>query len=256
MLLAPHISGPALDEAVTLVSGEGASPGVGIGVVVRDFRRGRNGARMRSSQSFSRAHDESGGPARHDRIARRRHRAGRQHVACRRGRSGARPALRCRLRQGRARRSRRTHRHGRRRTGKVYDGALAIEAPDESDHEVADDAWPGWAAARSPLRVSSAVVARKPGTQSISPRTIAAADPTMIGEVLKASRARAAFAAARSLRTRACAARLRSDWNSSSPILFCRRCSRPSVGSLRRAALRLRTSAYDRHQAARHRSAA
>ena len=70
------------------------------------------------------------------------------------------------------------------RTGKVYDGALAIEAPDESDHESLATLG-GWAASRSPLRVLPPSAAGSPRRSAISHERRAAADPTTIGEALK-----------------------------------------------------------------------
>ena len=79
ILLAPHISRSALHGAVTLASGEGASPGVGIGVVVCDSDE-VGAARTCGRGGHPReANDQSRGFARHDRLARRRHRTGRQH---------------------------------------------------------------------------------------------------------------------------------------------------------------------------------
>ena len=114
ILLAPHISPSALHGAYALASGEGASPGVGIGVLVRDSdeaeRRAQAGeavilARLTTSPDdlhgmiASRAVvTELGGSTSHAAVV---------------GRALGLP-LRCRLRKGRARGSRWTHRHGRR----------------------------------------------------------------------------------------------------------------------------------------------
>ena len=91
----------ALHSAATLASGEGASPGVGIGVAVRDSDEAEQRAQGGRSR-HSRAPDhQPGRSAWHDRVARRRHGAGRQHVPRRRCRARAGAALRRRLRQGR-----------------------------------------------------------------------------------------------------------------------------------------------------------
>jgi pyruvate,orthophosphate dikinase len=69
------------------------------------------------------------------------------------------------------------------RTGKVYDGALAIEAPDESDYESLSTL-ASWAASRSPLRVLPPN-APEAGDAVDLTENVAAADPATIGEELK-----------------------------------------------------------------------
>jgi pyruvate,orthophosphate dikinase len=68
------------------------------------------------------------------------------------------------------------------RTGKVYDGALTIEAPDESDHGSLTTL-AGWAAARSPLRVLPPSSPEARGAVDLA-ENIAAADPATIGDAL------------------------------------------------------------------------
>jgi pyruvate,orthophosphate dikinase len=69
------------------------------------------------------------------------------------------------------------------RTGKVYDGALAIEAPDESDHESLTTLG-GWAASRSPLRVLPPSSPEARDAVDLT-ENVAASDPTTIREALK-----------------------------------------------------------------------
>ncbi len=183
LLLAPHISPLALHGAYALASGEGASPGVGIGVLVRDSdeaeRRAQAGeavilARLTTSPDdlhgmiASRAVvTELGGSTSHAAVV------GRALglpcvVGCGKG------AL-----EGLAGRT--VTVDGR--TGKVYGGALTIESPDESDHESLATLG-AWAASRSPLRV---LPVSAPEAQDAVDLTgnVAAADPATIGEALK-----------------------------------------------------------------------
>jgi pyruvate,orthophosphate dikinase len=183
ILLAPHISPSALHSAHTLVSGEGASPGVGIGALVRDSdeaeRRAQAGEAVVLARPTTSPDDlhgmiasravvtELGGSTSHAAVV------GRALglpcvVGCGRG------AL-----EGLAGRT--VTVDGR--TGKVYDGALAIESSDEGDHESLATLG-AWAASRSPLRV---LPPSAPEAQDAVDLTgnVAAADPTTIGDVLK-----------------------------------------------------------------------
>ena len=183
ILLAPHISPSALHSAHALASGEGASPGVGIGVLVRDSdeaeRRAQAGEAVILARPTTSPDDlhgmiasravvtELGGSTSHAAVV------GRALglpcvVGCGKG------AL-----EGLAGRT--VTVDGR--TGKVYDGALAIESPDESDHESLATLG-AWAASRSPLRV---LPSSAPEAQDAVDLTgnVAAADPATIGEALK-----------------------------------------------------------------------
>ena len=183
ILLAPHISPSALRSAHALASGEGASPGVGIGALVRDSdeaeRRAQAGEAVILARPTTSPDDlhgmiasravvtELGGSTSHAAVV------GRALglpcvVGCGKG------AL-----EGLAGRT--VTVDGR--TGKVYDGALAIESPDESDHESLATLG-AWAASRSPLRV---LPPSAPEAQDAVDLTgnVAAADPTTIGEALK-----------------------------------------------------------------------
>jgi pyruvate, orthophosphate dikinase len=183
ILLAPHISPSALHSAHALASGEGASPGVGIGALVRDSdeaeRRAQAGEAVILARPTTSPDDlhgmiasravvtELGGSTSHAAVV------GRALglpcvVGCGKG------AL-----EGLAGRT--VTVDGR--TGKVYDGALAIESSDESDHESLATLG-AWAASRSPLRV---LLPSAPEAQDAVDLTgnVAAADPTTIGEALK-----------------------------------------------------------------------
>ena len=137
---------------MTLASGEGASPGVGIGVVVRDSdeaeRRAHAGEAVVLARPTTSPEDlhgmiasravvtEQGGGASHAAVV------GRALglpcvVGCGKGSLEA-FAERIVTVDGKA--------------GRVYEGALSIEAPDASDHEALMTLGE-WAAARSPLRV-------------------------------------------------------------------------------------------------------
>jgi pyruvate,orthophosphate dikinase len=183
MLLAPHIKRSALDEAVTLVSGEGASPGVGIGVVVRDSDEAEQRAHAlepvilaRPTTSPEDLHGmivsravvtEQGGSTSHAAVV------GRALglpcvVGCGKGSLETLAGRTVTVDGG---------------AGKVYEGALAIEQPAASDHEALMTLGE-WAAARSPLRVSSPMSPEAREAVDLSDND-AAADPKMIGEVLR-----------------------------------------------------------------------
>jgi pyruvate, orthophosphate dikinase len=184
ILLAPRISTAALDAAVCLASGEGASPGVGIGVLVGDSDDAER--RAHAGEAVVLARPTTSPEDLHGMIASRAvvtERGGATSHAAVVGRALGLP---CVVGCGKGAldglAGRRVTVDGR--TGKVYDGALAIEAPDESDHE-ALSMLGRWAASRSPLRVYplSAPEAR----EAIDLSEIdAAADPATIGGALKA----------------------------------------------------------------------
>jgi pyruvate, orthophosphate dikinase len=184
ILLAPRISASALDAAVCLASGEGASPGVGIGVLVGDSddaeRRAHAGEAVvlvRPTTSPEDLHGmiasravvtELGGATSHAAVV------------------GRALGLPCVVGCGKGALAglagRRVTVDGR--TGKVYDGALAIEAPDESDHEALSTLG-RWAASRSPLRVYPPTAPEAREAIDLS-EIDAAADPATIGGALKA----------------------------------------------------------------------
>jgi pyruvate,orthophosphate dikinase len=172
-----------LHGAVTLASGEGVSPGVGIGVVVRNSdeaeRRAHAGEAVVLARPTTSPEDlhgmiasravvtEQGGGASHAAVV------GRALglpcvVGCGKGSLDA-FAERIVTVDGEA--------------GRVYEGALSIEAPDASDNEALMTLGE-WAAARSPLRVVRPSSPKAPGAVDLSDNT-AAADPATIGEVLR-----------------------------------------------------------------------
>jgi pyruvate, orthophosphate dikinase len=182
ILLAPHINEQALLGAHTLASGEGASPGVGIGAIVNDSdeaeRRAHAGEAVILARPTTSPDDlhgmiasravvtELGGSTSHAAVV------GRALglpcvVGCGRGSLDGLAGDTVTV-DG--------------RTGKVYDGALAIEAPNESDHESLATLG-GWAAARSPLRV---LPPSSPEVRDAVDLTenVAAADPATIGGAL------------------------------------------------------------------------
>ena len=183
ILLAPHISESALLGAQTVASGEGASPGVGIGLLVSDSdeaeRRAHAGEAVILARPTTSPDDlhgmiasravvtELGGSTSHAAVV------GRALglpcvVGCGKG-ALAGLAGRTVTIDG--------------RTGKVYDGALAIEAPDERDHESLATLG-AWAASRSPLRVLSPTAPEARDAVDLS-ENVAAADPAKIADALK-----------------------------------------------------------------------
>jgi pyruvate,orthophosphate dikinase len=166
-----------------LASGEGASPGVGIGVVVHDSDEAERRAHAREAVVLARPTTspedlhgmiasravvtEQGGSTSHAAVV------GRALglpcvVGCGNG-SLERLAGSIVTVDGQA--------------GKVYEGALAIESPDASDHE-ALATLEEWAASRSPLRVTAPTAPEASEAVDVSDDD-AAADPTTIGEVLR-----------------------------------------------------------------------
>jgi pyruvate, orthophosphate dikinase len=182
ILLAPHISEQALHGAHSLASGEGASPGVGIGVLVSDSDEAER--RAHSGEAVILARPTTSPDDLHGMIASRA-------VVTELGGSTSHAAvvgralgLPCVVGCGKGAldglAGRTVTVDGR--TGKVYDGALTIEAPDESDHGSLTTL-AGWAAARSPLRVLPPSSPEARGAVDLA-ENIAAADPATIGDAL------------------------------------------------------------------------
>ena len=183
ILLAPHISASALRGAVALASGEGASPGVGIGTLVGDSDEAER--RAHAGEAVILARPTTSPDDLHGMIASRA-------VVTELGGSTSHAAvvgralgLPCVVGCGKGALDRLAGRtvtvDGR--TGKVYDGALAIEAPDESDHESLATLG-AWAASRSALRVLPPSTPEATDAVDLSDN-VAAADPNTIGEALK-----------------------------------------------------------------------
>ena len=184
LLLAPRLPEGAASAAKLLASGEGASPGVGIGVVVGDSeeaeRRAHAGEAVVLARATTSPEDlhgmiaaravitEQGGSTSHAAVV------GRALglpcvVGCGAGALAALVGATVTV-DGRA--------------GKVFDGALPIEAPSEKDYaSLATLA--GWAAARAPLRVvaPSAACAREAVDLGAD---VAAADPAGVAVALAA----------------------------------------------------------------------
>jgi pyruvate, orthophosphate dikinase len=183
ILLAPHITPSALHGAYALASGEGASPGVGIGVLVRDSdeaeRRAQAGEAVILGRLTTSPDDLHGMIA--SRAVVTELSGSTSHAAV----VGRALGLPCVVGCGKGAleglAGRTVTVDGR--TGKVYGGALTIESPDESDHESLATLG-AWAASRSPLRV---LPASAPEAQDAVDLTgnVAAADPATIGEALK-----------------------------------------------------------------------
>jgi pyruvate, orthophosphate dikinase len=182
ILLAPHISEQALHSAQALASGEGASPGVGIGVLVGDSDEAERRAHLGESVILARPTTspddlhgmiasravvtELGGSTSHAAVVGRA-----LGLPCVVGcGKGALDGLAGRM----------VTVDGR--TGKVYDGALAIEAPDESEHESLTTLG-GWATSRSPLRVLPPLSPEAQDAVDLT-ETVAAIDPATIGDAL------------------------------------------------------------------------
>jgi len=183
MLLSPHIRERALAGARLLASGEAASPGVGIGIVVTDSDEAERRAQL--GEAVILARPTTSPDDLHGMIAARavitEQGGSTSHAAV----VGRALGLPCVVGCGKGALDTLTGQQvtvdGR--AGKVYAGALEIEAPDESDHK-ALAALSQWATKESPLRVVSATGAEAETAVDISD-DIAAADPEKIGEALQ-----------------------------------------------------------------------
>jgi pyruvate,orthophosphate dikinase len=184
IVLSPRIATEALRAAKLIASGEGASPGCGIGIVVTDSdeaeRREKAGEAVILARPTTSPEDlhgmiaaravvtETGGATSHAAVVGRA--LGRPCVVgCG---AGALAALAGRVVtvDGRA--------------GRVYEGALAIEQPDEREHEALAEI-ARWAARMSPLRVLPPSAPE--AVEAVDLTTNAdAADPERIGGVLEA----------------------------------------------------------------------
>lgn len=182
LLLSPYLGEDVIRNAKLLASGEGASPGIGIGIVVDNSdeaeRRARGGEAvvlMRATTSPEDLHGmiaaravttEQGGTTSHAAVV---------------GRALGLPcAVGCGVGALAGLTGRVVTVDGR--LGKVFEGALPVEKPDENDNALLL-ILTKWAAERSPLRVLP------PGAPEASDAfdlgdLDAAADPERIGEVL------------------------------------------------------------------------
>jgi pyruvate,orthophosphate dikinase len=182
LLLSPHLGEAAIRGAKLLASGEGASPGVGIGVVVDNsdeaVRRALDGEAVILARATTSPEDlhgmisaravatELGGSTSHAAVV---------------GRALGLPcAVGCGIGALAGLTGRLVTVDGR--LGKVFEGALPVEKPDENDNALLCTLTK-WASERSPLRV---LPPGAPGAMDAFDLgdVAAAADPEKIGEVL------------------------------------------------------------------------
>jgi pyruvate,orthophosphate dikinase len=182
ILLSPHIRDAALAGAHALASGEAASPGVGIGVVVTHSDEAER--RAHAGEAVILARPTTSPEDLHGMIAARAvvtEQGGSTSHAAVVGRALGLPCVvGCGAGALEAIAGRTVTVDGR--GGKVYEGALEIEAPDESDHE-ALMTLAEWAAKFSPLRVLPPTSAEATLAVDLSDNDDAA-DPEKIGEIL------------------------------------------------------------------------
>jgi pyruvate, orthophosphate dikinase len=183
ILLSPHVREGGLQNAHMLASGEPASPGVGIGVVVTDSDEAEQRAHggeavvlMRPTTSPEDLHGmiaaravvtEQGGSTSHAAVV------GRALglpcvVGCGKGALDSLAGRTVTVDGG---------------SGKIYSGALEIEAPDEADHEALAQLTV-WAAKYSPIRIVSPSAPEAAAAADLT-NNEDAANPEKIGEVLR-----------------------------------------------------------------------
>jgi pyruvate, orthophosphate dikinase len=183
ILLSSHIRESALQGSQLLASGEAASPGVGIGVVVSDSDEAER--RAQAGEGVVLARPTTSPEDLHGMIAARavitEQGGGTSHAAV----VGRALGLPCVVGCGKgaleALAGRVVTVDGR--AGKIYAGALEIEAPNESEHEALVQLTE-WAAKVSPLRV---VAPSSPEAAAATDLSLyeAAADPEKIASVLQ-----------------------------------------------------------------------
>jgi pyruvate, orthophosphate dikinase len=182
LLLSPRIAESALPGAQVLVSGEAASPGVGIGIIVGDSDEAER--RAQTQQAVILARPTTSPDDLHGMLASRAvvtEQGGSTSHAAVVGRALGLPCIvGCGKGSLQALIGKTVTVDGR--TGKVYAGALAIEAPDERS-DAALTALAEWAAKGSPLRVVSPSSPDACEAADLSANDDAA-DPEKIGAVL------------------------------------------------------------------------
>src|SRR5271168_2669023 len=181
ILLAPHISEQAPHGARALASGEGASPGVGIGVLVSDSDEAER--RAHSGESVILARPTTSPDDLHGMIASRAvvtELGGSTSHAAVVGRALGLPcAIGCGAGALAGLIGKVVTVDGR--LGKVFQGALPVETPNENDNALLA-VLAKWAAKRSPLRV---LPPGAPGAvDAVDLSGVDAADPERIGEVI------------------------------------------------------------------------
>jgi pyruvate,orthophosphate dikinase len=186
ILLSPRIRECALQAASLLATGEGASPGVGVGVVVADSDEAER--RARQGEAVILARPTTSPDDLHGMIAARavvtEQGGGTSHAAV----VGRALGLPCVVGCGKGALERLAGEvvtvDGR--AGKIYAGALAIEAPSESEHEALAQL-AEWAAGISPLRVVAPSSPEAAAAVDLSSHEDSA-DPERIASVLAALR--------------------------------------------------------------------
>jgi pyruvate, orthophosphate dikinase len=182
LLLSPRIAESALPGAQVLVSGEAASPGVGIGIIVGDSDEAER--RAQAQQAVILARPTTSPDDLHGMLASRAvvtEQGGSTSHAAVVGRALGLPCIvGCGKGSLQALIGKTVTVDGR--TGKVYAGVLAIEAPDERS-DAALTALAEWAAKGSPLRVVSPSSPDACEAADLSANDDAA-DPEKIGAVL------------------------------------------------------------------------
>jgi pyruvate,orthophosphate dikinase len=186
ILLAPRLSDEVRRAAEPIAKGEGASPGVGIGVAVADSDEAEH--RAKAGEAVVLARPTTSPEDLHGMIVAKAvvtERGGATSHAAVVGRALGLPCVvGCGPGSLEALIGKTVTVDGQ--SGAVFDGALPIEAPDESDDDLLATV-ARWASARAPLRVipPSAAAAQ----EALDLRgDAAAADPERIGEVLAARR--------------------------------------------------------------------
>lgn len=184
ILLSPHLTDQSVRHARELASGEGASPGVGIGTVVSSSDEAER--RARAGEAVILARPTTSPDDLHGMIAAKAvvtEQGGSTSHAAVVGRALGLPCVvGCGAGSLAAMTGRTVTVDGR--AGKIYDGALEIVAPDENaNHLLVTLA--RWAAALSPLKVFA--VERAPHADIVDLDAVPeAADPQRIGAVLAA----------------------------------------------------------------------
>ncbi len=184
IVLSPRLSERALQGARALARGEGASPGVGAGTVVTDSDEAER--RAHAGEAVILARPTTSPEDIHGMIASRAvvtEQGGSTSHAAVVGRALGLPCVvGCGAGALAALTGKTVTVDGQK--GQIFEGALAIEAPDEKDDELLA-ALAKWAAARARLRVLSPAEAEGLAVADLD-TIAAAADPTQIGAALAA----------------------------------------------------------------------
>jgi pyruvate, orthophosphate dikinase len=184
ILLSPRLSDDVRNAAEPVAKGEGASPGVGIGVAVADSDEAEH--RAKAGEAIVLARPTTSPEDLHGMIVAQAvvtERGGATSHAAVVGRALGLPCVvGCGAGSLAALIGKTITVDGQ--SGTVFDGALPIEAPDESDDELLTTV-ARWASVRAPLRVVPPSDTAAQDALDLS-RDAAAADPQRIGEVLAA----------------------------------------------------------------------